>query len=63
VGTNDAAVTLMDYQHTPTLEGLLRRQNGTATIHCAVPGPLCPGGGTTTTRPYTYLGDTVVSTD
>jgi len=40
VQTSDASVTLMDYQHTPNLEGLLRRQNGTATIHCLFAGSL-----------------------
>jgi len=53
----------MDDQHTPDLEGLLRRQNGTATIQCLFPGSLCPTDGGTTTRAYTYVGDTVVSTD
>jgi len=63
VQTSDASVTLMDYQHTPNLEGLLRRQNGTATIHCLFAGSLCPSVGGTTTRNYTYVGDTVVSVD
>ena len=63
VQTSDASVTLMDYQHTPNLEGLLRRQNGTATIHCLFAGSLCPTTGGTVTRAYTYVGDTVVSVD
>lgn len=63
VQTNDASVTLMDYQHTPNLEGLMRRQAGTATIHCLFAGSLCPSVGGTTTRAYTYVGDTVVSVD
>ncbi|HEX2659694.1 MAG TPA: hypothetical protein VHU40_15525, partial [Polyangia bacterium] len=62
VSTNDAVVTLMDYQHTPNLE-LRRRQDGTATIHCLFTGSLCPTIGATATRAYTYVGDTVVSVD
>jgi len=63
VQTNDASVTLMDYQHTPNLDGLVRRQNGTATVHCLFSGSLCPTLGGTVTRNYTYVGDTVVSVD
>jgi hypothetical protein len=63
VRTSDASVTLMDYQHTPNLEGLLRRQSGTVTIHCLFTGALCPTPGGTVTRSYSYGGDTVVSTD
>ena len=63
VRSNDAAVTLQDYQHTPTLEGLHRRGNGTATIHCVFTGALCPTPGGTVSRAYTYVGDTVVSAD
>jgi hypothetical protein len=63
VRSNDASVTLMDYQHTPNLQGLRRRQNGSATIHCLFTGAICPTPGGTVTRPYTYQGDTVVSTD
>jgi hypothetical protein len=63
VTSSDAQVTLMDYQHTPNLEGLLRRQNGTAIIHCLFPGAVCPTAGGTATRAYTYVGDTVVSVD
>ena len=62
VSTNDASVTLMDYQHTPNLE-LLRRQDGNATIHCLYAGSLCPTVGSVTSRAYTYLGDSVVSID
>jgi hypothetical protein len=63
VRSNDARVTLMDYQHTPNLEGLRRRQGGTATIHCLFGGAICPTLGGTITRPYTYVGDTIVSAD
>ena len=61
--TNDAAVTLMDYQHTPNLEGLVRRQDGTATVHCLFAGSLCPTTGGTVMRAYTYVGDSIVSND
>jgi hypothetical protein len=63
VNSNDAQVTMMDYQHTPNLEGLLRRSDGTVTIHCLFPGSVCPTAGGTVTRAYTYVGDSVVSVD
>jgi hypothetical protein len=63
IHSDDANVTLMDYQHTPNLEGLMRRQNGTVSIHCLFGGTLCPSVGPTVTRAYTYVGDSVVSTD
>ena len=63
VRSNNAAVTLMDYQRSPNLTGLLRRQNGTATVHCLFTGAICPTMGGTVTRAYTYVGDTVVSAD
>jgi hypothetical protein len=63
VSSNDASVTLMDYQHSPNLQGLLRRQDGTVTIHCLFPGTICQDPGSTVTRAYTYVGDSVVSTD
>jgi hypothetical protein len=63
VRSNDASVTLMDYQHSPNLEGLLRRQNGTVVIHCLFPGTICQDPASTVTRNYTYVGDSVVSTD
>jgi hypothetical protein len=63
VRSNNASLTLMDYQHTPNLEGLRRRQNGTTTIHCLFTGAICPTPGGSVTRPYTYQGDTVVSSD
>lgn len=67
IRSGDASVTLMDYAHTPSLEGLRRRQSGTATIHCLFPGSAYCGGGSavggTTTRPYTFVGDTIVSAD
>lgn len=61
--SNDASVTLMDYQHSPNLEGLLRRQDGTVVIHCLFPGELCQDPTSTITRKYTYVGDSVVSAD
>jgi hypothetical protein len=63
VQSNDAAVTLMDYQHTPNLLNLVRRQDGTVTIHCLFAGTLCPMPGPDVTRAYRYLGDSVVSSD
>ena len=63
VNSDDAQVTMMDYQHTPNLDGLLRRHDGTVTIHCLFPGSLCPTTGGTVTRAYTYVGDSVVSVD
>jgi hypothetical protein len=64
VKSNNASVTLMDYAHTPNLEGLLRRQDGTVTIKCLFAGSLCPApGAPDVTRAYHYVGDSVVSTD
>jgi hypothetical protein len=63
VRNNDASITLLDYAHTPNLDGLIRRQNGTVTIHCLFGGTLCPSIGPSVTRPYTYVGDSMVSTD
>jgi hypothetical protein len=64
VKSNDASVTLMDYAHTPNLEALVRRQDGTVTIRCLFAGSLCPApGAPDVTRAYKYLGDSVVSTD
>jgi hypothetical protein len=63
VGSSDASVTLMDYQHTPNLEGLRRRQDGTVTIQCLFAGAICPTVGGSVTRAYTYVGDSIVSVD
>ena len=62
VRTADASVTFMDYRHSPNLENLRRRQNGTATFHCLLQGMDCPAG-STVSRAYTFVGDTVVSSD
>jgi hypothetical protein len=61
VMSNDASVSLLDYQHHTNLEGLRRRQAGTVTLHCLFPGSICSTLNETFTRPYTYQGDTVVS--
>jgi hypothetical protein len=61
--SQDASVTLMDYQHTPNLSGLLRRQNGTVQVHCLSTGSICPTTGLEVSRAYTYVGDTLVSSD
>jgi hypothetical protein len=63
VSSSNASVTLQDYRHAPNLTGLVRRQNGIATVHCVFAGALCPTPGTTTNQAYSYVGDTVVSTD
>ncbi len=63
VRSNNARVTLQDYLHMPNLRNLMRRQNGTATIDCVFTGAICPMAGGSVTRPYTYVGDTVVSSD
>jgi hypothetical protein len=63
VRTSDASLTLMDYQHTPNLEGLVRRQSGSVTIHCLSTGSLCPQAGMDVTEAYSYVGDSLVSSD
>jgi hypothetical protein len=60
---SNASVTLMDYAHTPNLEGLIRRQNGTVIVHCLFTGAICPTPGGSVERGYRYLGDSVVSSD
>lgn len=61
VKTSNASVSLLDYQRQVNLEGLRRRQAGTATVHCRFPGSICSTLNETFTRAYTYVGDTVVS--
>jgi hypothetical protein len=63
VVSDDASVTLMDWKHDSNLEGLRRRHDGTVTIHCLFAGTLCPSTGGTVTREYTFVGDSIVSTD
>lgn len=63
IETNDASVDLEDTERVKTLEGLLRRQNGTARISCQFKGPLCPEAGPSVERAYIYVGDTQVSVD
>jgi hypothetical protein len=63
VTSSNASVTLMDYRRAPNLTGLVRRRSGTATVHCVFTGALCPSVGMTASQAYTYVGDTVVSTD
>jgi|GEM_PF-1376584 len=60
VQSDDASVSLLDYRRQTNLEGLIRRQAGTLTIHCLFPGASCPVN-ETITRAYTYEGQTVVS--
>jgi hypothetical protein len=45
------------------LEGLRRRQSGTATIVCRFTGSLCPTLGAELQRAYTYVDDVIVSSD
>jgi hypothetical protein len=63
VSTGDANVTLMDYMHTPNLDGLIRRTSGTLTVHCVFVGAVCPTMGGSVQRAYSYVGDNVVSQD
>jgi hypothetical protein len=63
VTSSDASVTLMDYQHTSNLSGLLRRQAGTVTIHCQFTGSICPMLGVDVEKTYGYVGDSLVSSD
>jgi hypothetical protein len=63
VQSHDANVTLMDSAHTPNLDGLIRRQDGTLTVHCIFTGAICPTPGGSVERAYHYMGDSVVSTD
>ena len=61
VTTNDASVTLLSWDRVPALEGLVRRQNGTATLHCLYGGAVCTTPGASLARAYTFVGDTLVS--
>jgi hypothetical protein len=63
ITSDNASVQLKDYRYQVNLEGLVRRHDGTATIHCLFTGSLCPSLGGSVTRPYTYEGDVIVSTD
>jgi hypothetical protein len=59
--SNDASVSLLDYRRQTNLEGLIRRQAGTVTIHCLFPGSICNTLDETISLTYSYVGDTVVS--
>jgi hypothetical protein len=60
VKTNDASVSLLDYRRMVNVEGLVRRQSGSLTMHCIFPGGDCPEG-ESVQRDYTYVGDSLVS--
>jgi hypothetical protein len=60
-GDGGASVSLLDYRRETNLEGLIRKQDGSLTVHCLFPGSLCNSMGDTITKTYTYVGDTVVS--
>jgi len=61
VTTSNASVSLLDYRRMVNLEGLRRRQAGTAKMYCIFPGGVCSTPGGSTNLAYTYVGDTVVS--
>ena len=63
VSGSDAVVTLLDPQRVPSLSGLRRRQAGNASIHCSYPSPACPTPGGMVSKPYNYVGDSLVSAD
>jgi hypothetical protein len=63
ISGGDASVSLLDYQREVNLEGLRRRQGGTATIHCRFTGSICPSVGMDLQRSYTFVDDVVVSSD
>jgi hypothetical protein len=63
ISGGDASVSLLDYQREVNLEGLRRRQAGTATIHCRFTGSICPSVGMDLQRAYTFVDDVVVSSD
>jgi hypothetical protein len=63
VALGDANVTMMDYRHTPNLDGLIRRQSGHLMVHCLFTGTVCPTLGGSVERAYTFEGDSIVSTD
>src|SRR5262249_13262371 len=60
IEANDASVDLEDTERVKTVEGLLRRQDGTVRINCQFKGPVCPEAGMSVERAYTYVGDTQV---
>ncbi|HET6339419.1 MAG TPA: hypothetical protein VFG30_39660, partial [Polyangiales bacterium] len=63
VTSDDASVTLMDYKRDANLEGLIRRHDGSVTIHCLFTGSVCPTPGGSVMRNYTFVGDSLVSSD
>jgi hypothetical protein len=63
VRTSDASVRLQDYRRMDSLTGLRRRQSGTASLHCLYAGGPCTSLGTELSKAYTYVGDSVVSSD
>ncbi|MGK5086711.1 hypothetical protein WDW86_04080 [Bdellovibrionota bacterium FG-2] len=63
IAANNATVEIQDYQKSPVLTGLVRRTNGTATITCSYMGGPCTTAGATISKAYTYVGETLVSSD
>ncbi len=63
IAGNNATVEIQDYQKSPVLTGLVRRTNGTATLSCVYMGGPCTATGATSSLAYTYVGETLVSSD
>lgn len=59
----DGSVSLLDYQKSPTLKELKRRESGTLKIVCLYTGSICTTQGAEVSRSYTYVGDYLVSAD
>lgn len=63
VRSSDATVRLLDHRRMTNLSGLRRRQNGTATVHCLFTGSFCSSLGSEVSKAYSYVGDSVVSSN
>jgi hypothetical protein len=63
ISSQDAVLSLLDYDQSVSLSGLRRRTDGTATLVCSHPGEMCQASGSTMERGYTYVGEEVVSSD
>ncbi|MGK5088555.1 hypothetical protein WDW86_13435, partial [Bdellovibrionota bacterium FG-2] len=63
IAANNATVEIQDYQKSPVLTWLVRRTNGTASITCTYMGGPCTTAGSTMSKVYTYVGETLVSSD
>ena len=64
IAASNAAVTLRDYTGADSMTGLVRRTGGNVSISCATfTGGLCTAGGSPVSKAYTYVGETLVSSD